>query len=120
MLTLHGGMDKSAVLIGQKIRSPKMFIFTPALSNRPSDVLSTRRIFVEEGGSDPSVIDSEGLTALHLHTGTPEQFNYLLIQENFHIDLGQLGNGSTVAEYQLERTSSQPQIYQCWLLIGRS
>ena len=66
---------------------------------RPVDVLNTLRILVEEGGSDPSAILGEGETALHYHTGTAEQFTYLLHQEHAFVDLRQRSLiGFTVAE----------------------
>ena len=45
--------------------------------------------------------DADGYTAFHQHTGSSEQFNYLLNQEHFQIDLLQRDHlGNTVAEHQ--------------------
>ena len=67
--------------------------------DRTSDVLSTLRILVEQGASDPIATDSYGYTVLHLHTGTLEQFKYLLDQDHFQVDLMMCNHdGYTVSE----------------------
>ena len=68
--------------------------------DRPSDVLKTLRILIEHGGSDPMLTDDDGYTAVHQHTGLAEQFDYLINQDHFQIDLLQRNrSGYTVAEH---------------------
>ncbi|KAL9011823.1 MAG: hypothetical protein Q9173_003368 [Seirophora scorigena] len=63
-----------------------------------SAFLDTIRILVENGG-DPMASDARGDTALHAHTGSSQQFQYLLHQEHYAVDCTQLNhNGETVAE----------------------
>ena len=72
------------------------------LSNRerPSDVLNTIRILIENGGSDPMIIDGHSQTALHYHTGSLEQFKYILNQDYFQVDLLQRDHkGDTISEH---------------------
>lgn len=63
-----------------------------------SAFLDTIRILVENGG-DPMSSDARGDTALHAHTGSSQQFHYLLHQEHYAVECTRLNhNGETVAE----------------------
>ncbi|KAL8939455.1 MAG: hypothetical protein Q9216_003343 [Gyalolechia sp. 2 TL-2023] len=63
-----------------------------------TEYLNTLRVLVENGG-DPMIVNDHGDTVLHLHTGTAEQFRYLLQQEASIIEISQLNHyGDTIAE----------------------
>ena len=51
------------------------------------EVLDTLRVLIEEGGSDPMIGDSNGVTALHVFTGPWEGFEYMLHQDRCHVQL---------------------------------
>ncbi|KAL8762129.1 MAG: hypothetical protein Q9184_001814 [Pyrenodesmia sp. 2 TL-2023] len=66
--------------------------------DRSTGFLDTIRVLVENGG-DPMASNTKGDTALHLHTGETQQFEYLLQQEQFVTDCTQLSyDGDTIAE----------------------
>ncbi|KAI4112228.1 MAG: hypothetical protein LQ338_008332 [Usnochroma carphineum] len=71
-------------------------MFNP--SSWASRFSDTMRVLVENG-ADPMARNINGDTALHLHTGASQQFQYLLHQEEFFTDCAQLNShGDTIAE----------------------
>ncbi|MCJ1351109.1 MAG: hypothetical protein MMC33_001091 [Icmadophila ericetorum] len=65
-----------------------------------SRVSKTIQILVEDGESDPMIANANGDTSLHLHTGSIDQFQYLLDQQLFPLDPFKSNSfGDTVAEY---------------------
>lgn len=68
-----------------------------------SAFLDTIRVLVENGG-DPMASNARGDTALHVHTGASQQFQYLLHQEHYAVDCTHLNHhGDTVAEQHVRR-----------------
>ena len=64
------------------------------------DILDTFRVLVEQGQSDPMATDTYVCSALDLCTGSWDDFNYLVNQEKYHIDVTQLlDQGVSLAEY---------------------
>ena len=59
--------------------------------------MDTLRILIEKGKGDPMISNTVGDTALHLHTGSIDQFKYLL-REEILTDNQIQTNGDTIAE----------------------
>ncbi|MCJ1387876.1 hypothetical protein MMC18_000719 [Xylographa bjoerkii] len=65
-----------------------------------TDILDTFRVLVEEGNSDPMATNVAGDSALHLCTGSWDDFHYLLNQDHCHVDLIQLSHeGVSLAQH---------------------
>ena len=71
--------------------------------DRPDDVYSTMRVLVEHGNIDPMSKMSMGRTVLHVCSGPPEAFKYLLErQDKFQVDTHELmETGCDVLEHQV-------------------
>ena len=69
-----------------------------------ADILDTFRVLIEQGQSDPMARDIHGNSALHLYTGSWNDFHYLLNQEYYHVDLIQLADhGNSLAQHHAGR-----------------
>ncbi|KAL8651330.1 MAG: hypothetical protein Q9210_003318 [Variospora velana] len=111
---LAQGADADAAATSEWVRevgSGTMLIFEAGSSDSteskqrrwPSAFLDTIRVLVENGG-DPMASNARGDTALHVHTGASQQFQYLLHQEHYAVDCTHLNhNGDTVAEQHVRR-----------------
>lgn len=67
-------------------------------NDRSTCFLDTFRVLIENGG-DPAASNAKGDTALHMHTGATQHFQYLLQQEQYVADCAQKNcYGDTVAE----------------------
>ncbi|MCJ1438870.1 hypothetical protein MMC27_008260 [Xylographa pallens] len=68
-----------------------------------ADILDTFRVLIEQGQSDPMAIDIHGNSALHLYTGSWNDFHYLLNQGNYHVDIIQLADhGLSLAQHHAQ------------------
>ena len=78
-----GGTDDGLFL---SLMTEAKFIYINK-EERPSNIFDTLIVLVEEGGSDPMVSDSNGVNALYCHTGSAEQFEYMLHQDKFQVEV---------------------------------
>ena len=97
---LHMAVTCSGRLFKLATNDPRLQIFsdldlTTAIHYRDihdkyrtqTDILDTFRVPVEQGQNDPMATDIYGHSALHLVTGSWDDFHYLMNQEYYYIDI---------------------------------